>query len=329
MARALEQTAATGEQSRTLRNQPLFLKRTIVMNNQSKVVVITGAATGFGRLTATLLAEAGHIVYASMRGLEGRNAEAAQQLSALALDKQFTLIPLELDVLDEVSVKAAAEKVIAEQGRVDVVINNAAMLVIGVTEAFTPEQLLRVFDTNAVSWLRVNRAFLPQMRKQGDGLLLYIGSVTSRILSPFQGPYVASKAAGDALAETMHYENSRYGIDTVIIQPGAYTTGTNHFAGAQHAEDTLVSDQYDRINDLPPKLAARLDSLATPGARTDIGEVAEAVRGVIATPKGARPFRIVIDPQHHGAAEVNEVATQMQHRFLERFGIADLMKVVS
>lgn len=295
----------------------------------SRVIVVTGAATGFGRLAATLLAEAGHIVYASMRGIEGRNASAAQELRTLAADKNIQLIPLELDVLSESSAKAAAATVIADQGRVDVVINNAAMLMIGVTEAFTPEQLLRIFDTNAVSWLRVNRAFLPHMRQQGDGLLLYIGSVTSRILSPFQGPYVASKAAGDALAETMHYENSRYGIDTVIIQPGAYTAGTNHFAGAQSAEDELVSAQYDRIADLPPKLAARLDGLAIPGIRTDVGEVAEAVRDVIALPKGERPFRVVVDPQHHGAAEVNEVAARMQRTFMERFGIADLLTVAA
>lgn len=91
-----------------------------------------------------------------------------------------------------------------------------------VTEAFTPEQALEVFNTNTVSWLRVNRAALPQMRLQGDGLIVYVGSVTSCILSPFQGPYCASKAAGDVLAETMHYENTRYGIDSVIVQLGAY-----------------------------------------------------------------------------------------------------------
>jgi NAD(P)-dependent dehydrogenase (short-subunit alcohol dehydrogenase family) len=295
---------------------------------QRKIIVVTGAATGFGRLTAQMLAEAGHIVYATMRGLAGRNAAAAEELRALAAEKSWTLIPLELDVLSEASAKQAAHQIVAEQGRVDVVINNAAMLMVGVTEAFTPEQLLRVFDTNTVSWLRVNRAFLPQLRKQGDGLLIYVGSVTSRILSPFQGPYVASKAAGDVLAETMHYENSRYGIETVIVQPGAYTAGTNHFAGAQMAEDEAVTAQYDRIADLPPQLAARLDGLATPGARADVAEVAEAVRDVIAKPKGQRPFRIVVDPQNHGAAEINEVATKMQRDFMARFGIEDLMTTV-
>lgn len=292
-----------------------------------KVIVITGAATGFGRLAAEALAEAGHIVYATMRGIGDRNAKAVSEIADIAKAKSWELRAIELDVLSEASVKAAAAQVMREQQRIDVVVNNAGMLVVGVTEAFTPEQLLKVFDTNAVSWLRVNRAFLPSMRRQGDGLLVYVGSVTSRILSPFQGPYVASKAAGDALAEAMHYENSRYGIDTVIVMPGAYTAGTNHFGGAQHAADEAVTAQYDRINDLPPKLAARLDSLNIPGRRTDALEIAEKIRDVIAQPKGQRPFRIVVDPQHHGAEEINAVAAERQADFMTRFGIADLMTV--
>jgi len=307
--------------------QSIFTQHESLIIMARKVIVITGAATGFGRLAAEMLAEAGHIVYATMRGIEGRNAGPAAELNAVSKAKGLELHPLELDVLSDESAKKAAERVTMEQNRIDVVINNAGMLVIGVTEAFTPEQLLHVFDTNAVSWLRVNRAFLPLMRRQGDGLLLYVGSVTSRILSPFQGPYVASKAAGDALAETMHYENSRYGIDSVIVMPGAYTSGTNHFGGAQHAADEAVAAQYDRINDLPPKLAARLDSLNIPGRRTDAAEIAEKIRDVIALPKGTRPFRIVVDPQHHGAEEINAVATERQTDFMGRFGIADLMKV--
>ena len=150
---------------------------------------------------------------------------------------------------------------------------------------------------------------------------------TSCIISPFQGPYCASKAAGDILAETMHYENTRYGVDSVIVQPGAYTAGTNHFGGARHAADDAVTAQYDRIADLPPKLAARLASLARPGARTDADEVAERIRDVIAMPAGSRPFRIVVDPQHHGADEVNDVRGRMQRDFMRRFGIEDLMTV--
>ena len=294
---------------------------------ETRIILITGASSGFGRITAEMLAEAGHIVYASMRGMDGKNARKAEEIKQQAKDKDWRLYPIELDVTSEASAKSAAAKIVEEQGRIDVIVNNAGMLVVGVTEAFTPEQLLKVFNTNAVSWLIVGRAFLPYMRQQEDGLVVYVGSVTSRILSPFQGPYVASKAAGDVLAEVMHYENTRYGIDTVIVQPGAYTSGTNHFAHAVQAQDDRVTEEYDRISDLPPKLANRLDDLIEPGARTDIAEVAEKIRDVIAQPKGKRPFRIVVDPEHHGADEINEVAEKMQRNFMQRFGIEDLMKV--
>ena len=294
---------------------------------EAKVILITGASSGFGRITAEMLAETGHIIYASMRAIDSKNTDRAEEMQQQASEKGRQLFPIELDVTSEESAKSAAAKIIEEQGRIDVVINNAGMLVVGVTEAFTPEQMLQVFNTNAVSWLIIGRAFLPYMRQQEDGLMLYVGSVTSRILSPFQGPYVASKAAGDVLAEVMHYENTRYGIDTVIVQPGAYTSGTSHFAHAVQAKDERVTAQYDRINDLPPKLAERLDDLIEPGVRSDIAEVAEKIRDAIALPKGKRPFRIVVDPEHHGAAEINEVAEKMQRNFMKRFGIEDLMQV--
>jgi NAD(P)-dependent dehydrogenase (short-subunit alcohol dehydrogenase family) len=293
----------------------------------SKVILVTGAATGFGRLTSETLARSGHTVYAGMRDLSGRNKDNAASITSLAKANGLKLKTIELDVNAQTSCTQAVQDVLAAQGQLDVLVNNAGMLVIGVTEAFSPEQALEVFNTNTVSWLRMNRAVLPHMRSSGSGLIVYVGSVTSCILSPFQGPYCASKAAGDILAETMHYENTRYGVDSVIVQPGAYTTGTNHFGGARHAEDTAVTAQYERINDLPPKLAERLAGLAQPGARTDAAEIAEKISEIINMPVGSRPFRIVVDPQHHGAREVNEVRGHMQRDFMRRFGIDDLMTV--
>ena len=87
---------------------------------------------------------------------------------------------------------------------------------------FRPEQIAEVIDLNAISWVRVNRAVLPAMRRAGRGLLIYTGSGINRLPDPFTGPYAASKAAGDVLAEVMAFETARYGIETVIVQPGAY-----------------------------------------------------------------------------------------------------------
>src|SRR3546814_4107406 len=115
------------------------------------------------------------------------------------------------------------------------------MLMTGITEAFDPDQLQRIFDTNASSWLRVNRAVLPVMRRQGHGTLVYTGSTTAHIPEPFLGPYAAAKAAGDVLAEVIGMEVRAFGIDTIIIVPGAFTAGTEHFV---HAVGPARSEEH-------------------------------------------------------------------------------------
>ncbi|UQI46664.1 SDR family NAD(P)-dependent oxidoreductase [Streptomyces sp. HU2014] len=291
------------------------------------VVLITGAGSGFGALTARTLAAAGHTVYASMRDVAARNADRARSLLDWARENSADLRVVELDTGDEASAAAAVKTVVAEQGRLDVLVNNAGMLVIGPTEAFTPEQVAHCFDVNVIGHLRVNRAVLPRMREQGGGLVVYVGSVTSEIISPFQGPYVAAKAAEDRLAETTFYENSAFGIDCVIVQPGAYTSGTDHFAGARHPEDTERAAVYSGLRERVEALASSLDSLALPGARTDVEEVAERIRDVIAMEPGTRPARVVVDPQHHGAQEVNAVRAERQRTMLRRMGMEDVTSV--
>lgn len=119
-----------------------------------KVIVVTGAGSGIGRAIAQALAIAGHTVYASMRSLKERNQERVEQLSRFAAEKKVALRALELDVLSEESIRAAFDQVLLETGRLDVVVNNAGMLMVGIAEAFTPAQMARILDTNAISWLR-------------------------------------------------------------------------------------------------------------------------------------------------------------------------------
>ena len=195
-------------------------------------VLVTGAGSGIGRAIAQVLARAGHCVYASMRLTPEHGGPRADEVRRLAESERVDLHVIDLDVLSEASCRAAVDQVVAEQGRLDVVVNNAGMLMVGITEAFAPEQLAQAFDTNAISWLRVNRAALPTMRRQGRGVLVYVSSTTAHIFEPFMGPYVASKAAGEALAEVMGFEVSGFGIESVIVVPGAFTSGTEHFAHA-------------------------------------------------------------------------------------------------
>lgn len=295
--------------------------------DKKSIIVVTGAATGIGRLTVETLARAGHTVYATMRDVAGANAGHAAELEKLAVAEKLALFPLELNVLHEESCRSAADAILLRHGRVDVVVNNAGMLVLGVTEAFRTEQVLEVMNTNAVSWLRVNRAFLPAMRRQGQGLLVYVGSSSTHMVDPFIGPYAASKAAGDVLAETMHYENTPYGIDSVIVMPGAYTSGTEHFQHARHAADVAVTAQYERINHLPAELPERLNAMHAPGVRTDPLEVAEAIRDVIALAPGQRSLRVVVDPQRRNMEVLNKLQWELQEESYRRLGIQHLLKV--
>jgi len=291
-------------------------------------VLVTGAGSGVGRAVSQVLARAGHCVYASMR-LNGEHGPAqADDARQFAAREGADLRVIEMDVLSEASCRAAVDQVFGEQGRIDVVVNNAGMLMVGVTEAFAPEQLAQIFDTNAISWLRVNRAVLPAMRRQGRGLLVYISSTTAHIFEPFIGPYAASKAAGEALAEAMGLEVSRSGIETVIVVPGAFTSGTEHFTHAHAPADGAVVAQYGDLPAVIPLLGARLDAIdAANGGALDVSAVGEAIRRALDLPHGERPARIVVDAQRKGVEDLIALHHDKQAAFLEQLGIGDLIGV--
>src|SRR5690349_7108430 len=138
-----------------------------------RVILVTGASSGFGAMTVRALADAKHVVYAGMRDIGGRNAQAAAMARGYADQHGVTLRPVEMDVSDQTSVDGAVAAVLAEDRRIDVVVHNAGHMVLGPTEAFTPEQVAAVYDTNVLSTQRVNRAVLPPMRAQRDGLVVW------------------------------------------------------------------------------------------------------------------------------------------------------------
>lgn len=292
----------------------------------SSVILVTGAGSGIGKLSAEALARAGHTVYASMRGIDGRNSERASAMRAAAERDGYDLRPLELDVVSQPSADAAVAAIIAEQGHIDIVMHNVGHLVIGPTEAFTPEELVKVFDTNLFSVQRVNRAVLPEMRKREHGLVLWISSTTTKGgFPPFLGPYAAAKAAMDSLAVTMSYELTRFGIETSIVVPGAFTRGTNHFPTAGRPADKETVGAYSRYDGLLDRVGERLSELTPDHA--DPQAVADEVVRIVGLPKGSRPARSVIDFVGDGAAEVIEIAERVRIDFARRIGIADLLSI--
>jgi NAD(P)-dependent dehydrogenase (short-subunit alcohol dehydrogenase family) len=305
------------------RNDP-SLKRICVMK---QVIIITGASSGFGRLSANGLAKAGHTVYASMRGTTGRNAAQVADVEKYARDNRIDLRAIELDVGSQQSADAAIAKVVAEQGRLDVVIHNAGHMVFGPAEAFTPEQLAELYDINVLSTQRVNRAALPQLRKQGKGLLVWVSSSSSAGgTPPYLAPYFAAKAGMDAMAVVYARELTRWGIETSIIVPGAFTGGTNHFAHSGSPADQARVAEYEAgpYAGIGEQIRNAFAAIVPPEA--DASSVADAIVRVVDAPFGKRPFRVHIDPTEDGADVAFAVVDRVRNEMLHRVGFSDLLK---
>jgi NAD(P)-dependent dehydrogenase (short-subunit alcohol dehydrogenase family) len=292
-----------------------------------KTILVTGASSGFGALSARRLAAAGHTVYASMRDIAGRNAKQAAAAALHASEHGVDLRTVELDVLSQASADAAVQHVLDQAGRLDVLVHNAGHMVFGPTEAFTPEQFVEQYEVNVVGTQRVNRAALPHLRAQRSGLLVWVGSSSTRGgTPPYLAPYFAAKAAMDSIAVSYATELSRWGIETTIVLPGAYTQGTNHFANAGKPGDAGRALEYDEgpYAGLPDQILARLKALEPDDA--DVADVAAAIARVVELPHGTRPFRVHVDPSEDGAEAVNAVGDRVRREFYRNLGLESLLR---
>ena len=290
------------------------------------IILVTGASSGFGALTARALARAGHTVYASMRATTGRNAPQVAEAARYALEHRVDLRTVELDVTSTDSVERGVSAILAEAGRIDVVIHNAGHMSFGPAEAFTPEQFAELYDVNVLSTQRVNRAVLPHLRARGQGLVVWVSSSSTRGgTPPFLSPYFAAKAAMDSLAVSYASELTRWGIETSIIVPGAFTRGTNHFAHAGAPADAARAAEYQDgpYAGVSEQALTGLASLEPSDA--DAGAVAEAIVRVVDMPFGNRPFRTHVDPSQDGAEIVNGVADRVRAELFRRIGLEDLL----
>ncbi len=290
-----------------------------------KVVLVTGAGSGIGRLAVRSLMARGHHVYAGIRDLQGRNAERGQDLADHAVATGGFGRAVELDILDEVSCEAAVASVMKAEGRIDVVVHNAAHLYIGITEAFTPDQFLRAFDTNAVGAIRVNRAVLPHMRAAGSGYLIWVGSGVTRIIPPFLGPYAAAKAAMDALADATSYEVKPYGIATTIVMPGPFTEGTEHFPKMEPHADAARAQGYDRLANALAANGAATEALIAPGVKADPAAVGDEIARLVELADHERPYRTAVDFSDYGDVPVTAVVESQKRRLFQRLNLESLL----
>lgn len=181
-----------------------------------QVILITGCSRGLGKLLAERLAEKGFIVYAGMRKLED-----IKRLKAVWKDFYSIIHPIRADITVDEDCKKAVKKIIANEGRIDVLINNAAYGLSGPTDSFTSQQYLDILNTNAVGAFRLIREAAPQMRSQKRGKIINITSLNGILALPNFGLYCSSKFALEALALALRYELKNSGVWVINIEPGA------------------------------------------------------------------------------------------------------------
>lgn len=220
-----------------------------------KVILITGVSTGFGKHTASLLAKQGHIVYGSVRN----NVDNSDP----------SIKTVYLDLLDKSSINSTVETVLKNEGRIDVLINNAGMHTGGPIETLPEEFIRKQFETNFFGLVKLTRNVLPTMRNQGSGTIINIGSIGGLMGLPFQGYYSAAKFAVEGFSEALRMEVKQFGIKVVVVNPGDFNTnntvnrrsylaskGENDAYKTQF-EKTLTVIEQDENNGWNPEILAR------------------------------------------------------------------------
>ncbi len=285
---------------------------------KKKVVLITGTNSGFGYLTAKSSALKGYTVYATMRDISGRNAAKAAELAAVE-----NINVVELDVTDGDNVTKTVAEIIAKEGQIDVLVNNAGYFGGGIAEAYTTDDVEKMFDVNVKGTWRMLKACLPQMRKQGEGLVVNISSGLGRFSAPFMTVYNSTKFAVEGLTEGIHYEVRPFGVDVVLIQPGAFPTEI--FGKSTYGSDAAVYNEYGDLAKVPEQIGAGMGQMFE-AMKPNPQMVPDAILHLIELPKGQRPLRTVVDGMTGEFVERANANVKVDYaNFLTAFGMKDLL----
>ena len=204
--------------------------------NTKKIVLITGATSGIGKETALLLTEKGFVVYGTARNIENKTLP-------------FRLLPM--DVRDDESIAKAIGTILAEAGKIDILINNAGVGITGSVEELPMDELKNVFATNFYGAISLMQAVLPSMRTQKSGLIINITSIAGYMGLPFRGAYSASKGALMLMTEALRMEVKNFGIEVTTIAPGDYATDiASRRYHAPVKQDSAYAEIYQKSLDL-------------------------------------------------------------------------------
>ena len=290
-----------------------------------RTIVITGCSTGFGRLAALRHARQGDRVYATMRGIDGKNRDNADALRATAEAEGIDLRVLEMDVTSDASVNAAAATVLAESGAPDVVVNNAGQMYVGLAEAYTTDEVGQQMDVNVLGIHRVTRAFLPAMREKGDGLFINVSSVAGRFGAPFFAVYNASKWAVEGYSAGIRTELASSGVDVVVVEPGPFTTELFPQAPAPTDADGRAAAYPAALHEAFEGMGAAFEEMfESPEVNTDPELVVDTFVQLANMAPGTRPFRSVVGFDFGVVGPMNDAVEPLYAQLLEAMGMAEV-----
>ncbi|MDX2128817.1 MAG: SDR family oxidoreductase [Chloroherpetonaceae bacterium] len=287
----------------------------------SHKVLVTGASSGFGKLTVKTLLQKGHQVSACMRDPKGKNKSVSEELSSLGAKV------IELDVTNDQSVANGVNSTITQLGGLDVLFNNAGVGTLGIQEFYTTADYQKLFEVNVFGVQRMMRAVAPYFREQKKGLVIYTSSLLGRIALPFYGPYQSSKWALESMAENYRVELSSFGIENCILEPGGYPTEfiDNLLKPSDH---TQVASYGDFANS-PVQMLNSFEGVLKNNPQQDPQKVADAVAELIEKPYGEKPFRTTVD--FIGMADhiqkYNDHLEQIMTGIYSNFGMGGLLSV--
>ncbi|CAG0906663.1 unnamed protein product [Cyprideis torosa] len=259
-----------------------------------KNVIITGSSSGFGLKAAKDFADKGYKVYATMRKPDGKNADNKADLEGHSSNIKV----LDMDVTNDESVKNAIANILDEAGNIDILINNAGIMFLGITEAFSVEQAKFQMETN------------------------YFG----RISPPFFGTYTATKHALEGYTQALRYEVSPFGVEVAIVEPGPFGTGL--LASGQAPAHAEVLESYGDLAGVPTAMGENFAQMLQSEDAPDPQWVVDAYLKLAEMPKGQRPTRTVVGITW-GTDEINDLTQPIQDRILKEMQLEEVLGGVS
>ena len=279
------------------------------MSNTKKSIVITGSSSGFGQKSVKDFADKGYQVFATMRGPEGKNSAVKAELEAYSDSIQV----VDMDVTNDESVKNAIASVLDKAGKIDILLNNAGVMYLGITEAFSIDQAREQMETNYYGAMRTILAVLPAMRETKSGLIINTSSMVGQISAPYFSTYAATKHALEGYLQGLRYEVAPFGIDVAIVQPGPFPTGLT--ASGQQPSRTDILDSYGELANISTAMFEEFGKFMQSDQAPNPQMVVDAYLALADMPAGKRPTRTPVGLVW-GVDEINAAKQPVQDRVL-------------